>query len=350
MMRYTVFGESHGPGVGVVLTGLPPGFAPDMEAVAQDMRRRAPGNSPLATARREADAVRIVSGLFNGITTGSPLCALIDNTDTRSGDYSLIPRPGHADFAAQARYRGFQDYRGGGHFSGRLTAPLVFAGSLAKQLLAERRIEIFAHIRSIGPVADAAPDPVNPDLAALRTLAGKELAVLDDGQGERMRAAVLAAREGSNSIGGTIRCLVCGLPAGHGGPDLDETLEGVLARHLFAIPAVKGVEFGSGFALAAMHGSEANDALVPDSAGHTRTRTNHNGGINGGISNGMPLVFSVAFKPTPSIGLPQDSVDPVAGEAVRLELRGRHDPCIVPRAVPVIEAAAALALCAALGV
>ena len=350
MIRYILFGESHGPGIGVVVTGLPAGLAVDMEAVALEMRRRAPGNSPLATSRREADAVRIVSGLFNGTTTGSPLCALIDNTDTRSGDYSLIPRPGHADFAAQARYRGFQDYRGGGHFSGRLTAPLVFAGSLVKQILAGRGIEIFAHIRNIGPVADAVPDPVNPDLAALRALAGKELAVLDNGQGERMREAVLTARERLDSIGGSIRCLICGLPAGHGGPDLDDTLEGILGRHLFSIPAVKGVEFGSGFSLTRMYGSEANDALIPDADLGVRTRTNHNGGINGGISNGMPLVFSVAFKPTPSIGLPQDSVDPATGEAVRLELRGRHDPCIVPRAVPVVEAAAALALGEALGV
>jgi len=344
-MRYSLFGESHGPAIGIVLQGVPSGLELDMDFICAEMARRAPGRSPLATARHEKDAVNILSGVFEGRTCGSPLCGVIENTDTRSRDYAAtrwLARPGHADFAAHLRYRGFEDYRGGGHFSGRLTAPLVFAGAVAKLALRKQGVEVLAHVRQIAGIEDAPVDLAAPDLEALRAAGKKSFPVLDDEQGAAMQQAVLDARSDGDSVGGIIECFACGLPAGLGSPDFDENIETWLARHLFAVPAVKGIAFGAGFGFAALRGSQANDSFLPGR--EPRTRTNNNGGINGGISNGMPVAFSVVIKPTPSISREQDTVDMRTGEAAKLAVSGRHDPCILSRAVPVIEAAAALAL------
>lgn len=343
-MRYTIFGESHGPAIGVVLENVPSGLVLDMEAVAREMDRRAPGKNLLSTARREADAVKILSGLFEGRTCGTPLCGVIENTDTRSRDYQNdLPRPGHADYAAHIRYNGCNDYRGGGHFSGRLTAPLVFAGAVAKQILAQRGIYVGAHIRQIGPVEDERFDPVHTDPALFQTLAEKTFPTLSDLAGERMRKEIYDARERMDSVGGAIECAVVGMPAGLGSPDFGCNVEGILSQHLFAVPAVKAVEFGAGFGFAAMYGSQANDPLTM-AGDRVETTTNHTGGINGGITNGMPIVFSVALRPTASISQPQQTISLSRQENAELVVHGRHDPCVVHRAVPVIEAAAALAM------
>lgn len=349
-MRYSLFGESHGPAIGIVLQGVPSGLELDMDFIGAEMARRAPGKSPLATARSEKDAVRIISGVFEGRTCGTPLCGIIENTDTRSRDYAAtryLARPGHADFTAHLRYQGFEDYRGGGHFSGRLTAPLVFAGAVAKLLLRQKGVEVLARIKETAGVADIPLDLARPDVEALRAAGRKDFAVVDDTRGEAMQKAILEARAEGDSVGGVIECFALNLPAGKGGPDFDDNIETAIARHVFAVPAVKGLAFGSGFGLASMRGSEANDAFLPGEGIHTRT--NHNGGINGGISNGMPVVFSVVIKPTPSIGKEQDTVNMSTGEAARLVINGRHDPCILPRAVPVIEAVCALALSEVMG-
>ena len=326
MIAYTIFGESHGPGIGVVMTGLPSGLELDMEAVAAEMARRAPGRDKTSTPRKEADEPQILSGLFEGKTTGTPLCAVIYNTDTRSKDYSKLkdlPRPSHADYTASIRYGGFGDYRGGGHFSGRLTAPLVFAGAVAKQLLAQKGIEVESRIDLLGGVA-------NPTA-------------------EQIEEIILAAKAEADSVGGAVRCTVSGVPAGFGAPDIGENAEGIFAKHLFAVPGVKGIEFGAGFGFASMRGSEANDPFVMD-GDDVRTLTNHAGGINGGITNGMPLVFRVAMRPTPSIGKAQQTVSLSNGTNEILNIEGRHDPCIVKRALPVIEAAATLAVCEIMGI
>ena len=343
-MRYSIFGESHGPAVGVVLEGVPPGLELDLDAVRFDLSRRAPGKSPLSTARKEADQPQILSGVFEGRTTGAPLCAVIENTDTRSGDYAKtrdLARPGHADYPAHVRYQGFNDYRGGGHFSGRLTAPLVFAGGVAKQILAQRGVYVGAHISTVYGVNDEALE----DWESLRTCAAKDFPVLNDEKGAEMRDAILEAKNDQDSVGGAIECGVFGLPAGLGEPDFGRNAEGIFAQHLFAVPAVKGVSFGAGAAFALMRGSEANDPLYVDGDGSVKAEQNCAGGINGGITNGMPLVFEVTLRPTPSIARRQFTVDLAKGENAVLELTGRHDPCVVHRAVPAIEAAAALAAC-----
>lgn len=343
-MKYSIFGESHGPAIGVVLEGVPAGLELDLDAVRFDLARRAPGKSPLSTARKEADEPRILSGVFQGHTTGAPLCAVMENTDARSGDYEKtrdLARPGHADYPAHVRYGGFQDYRGGGHFSGRLTAPLVFAGGVAKQLLAQRGIFVGAHISTVYGVND---DPLE-DWESLRACAEKEFPVLNDEKGAEMQAAILEAKNEQDSVGGAIECAVFGLPAGLGGPDFGQNAEGIFAQHLFAVPAVKAVAFGAGTAFALMRGSEANDPLYVDEDGSVKAEQNCAGGINGGITNGMPLVFEATLRPTPSIARQQFTVDLAKGENAVLELAGRHDPCVVHRAAPVIEAAAALAAC-----
>ena len=351
-MNYTVFGESHGNAIGVTLTGVPAGLVLDMDAMKFDMDRRATGKNKLSTARKEADEIEFLSGLFEGKTTGTPLTLIIRNTDQHSKDYSQLkthPRPSHADYSGQVRYSGCNDYRGGGHFSGRLTAPLVAAGAIAKQLLAQQGVFVGAHIASVAHIQDASLDPTSDQREALRAVAAKEFPVLNDEAGAQMQQAILQAREEQDSVGGTIECMVCGLPVGLGTPDLDENVEGIFARHLFAVPAVKGLEFGAGFALAQMRGSQANDPFYME--GDTvRTRTNHSGGVNGGITNGMPVVFTVAMRPTPSIAKEQDTVDLTVMQNAKLSIHGRHDPCIVHRAVPVIEAAAALAACQLLGI
>ena len=325
-MTYTVFGESHGPAIGVVVSGLPSGVLLDIDAIGAEMARRAPGKDRTSTARKEPDVPEILSGVFEGKTTGTPLAAIIRNTDTRSGDYSKLkdlPRPGHGDYAGFVRYAGYNDYRGGGHFSGRLTAPLVFAGAVAKQILAERGITVSSRISMLG----CAKDPTDRQV--------------DD--------IILAARDDGDSVGGCIACAVSGMPAGFGAPDLGENAEGIFAKHLFAVPAVKGVAFGAGFGFASMRGSEANDPFYMD-GGAVKTRTNHAGGINGGITNGMPVTFEIVIRPTPSIAQEQQTVSLSRGTDETLVITGRHDPCIVKRAMPVIEAAAALATMELIGI
>jgi chorismate synthase len=342
--RISLFGESHGPGVGIVLNGLPPGFAPDWAEIRREMRRRAPGGGDLTTARREADEMEILSGVFQERTTGAPLCALIRNRDTRSADYEELrskPRPGHSDYPAFVRYGGFQDYRGGGHFSGRLTAPLVFAGALIRQILRERGVTIGAHILRVRDVTDSdfAGTVLSAELFA--ALSARELPVLDEAAGTRMAEAIRAAKKARDSVGGVVECAVLGLEPGLGAPFFD-SVESTLAHLLFSVPAVKGVSFGSGFDLAARLGSESNDAYYYDADGRVRTRTNHCGGILGGLTTGMPLICRAAIKPTASIAQEQETVDLSRGVAAALMIRGRHDPCIVPRAVPVVESAVAL--------
>ena len=348
-MRYTIFGESHGPAIGVTLEGVPAGLELDMDFIRSELARRAPGQNAMTTARKEADEPEILSGVFEGKTTGTPLCAVIFNTDTRSRDYAQLknlPRPGHADYPAHVRYQGFNDYRGGGHFSGRLTAPLVFAGAIAKQILAQRGITVGAHISSIYGVNDEALE----DWDTLKGVADKDFPVLNDEKGQEMQEAILEAKEDQDSVGGSIECGVFGLPAGYGSPDFGENAEGIFSQYLFAVPAVKAVAFGAGTAFSLMRGSEANDPLYVDEHGNVGAEQNCAGGINGGITNGMPLVFEVTMRPTPSIARTQFTIDMNRMEHAELELQGRHDPCVVPRAVPVIEAAAALAACQLLGI
>lgn len=325
-MRHIIFGESHGPAIGVVLEGVPSGVALDMDFILAELARRAPGQNIYSTARQESDIPQILSGVFEGRTTGTPLCAVIENADKRSGDYANLknhPRPGHADYAGGLRYGGYNDYRGGGHFSGRLTAPLVFAGAVAKLILKERGVEVTSYISRLGGLE--CPDR------------------------DKREAAILAAKEELDSVGGAIRCTVTGLPAGLGAPDYGRNVEGIFTQQLFAVPALKAVAFGAGFAFADMRGSQANDAFYVD-GGAVKTRTNHTGGINGGITNGMPVEFEAAFRPTPSIAREQDTVDLETMTDTKLAIRGRHDPCVVQRAVPVVEAAAALAACQVLGI
>lgn len=341
----TIFGESHGTAIGAVLDGLPAGEVIDWDAVRTEMARRAPGKNALSTARSEKDAFTIDSGYFNGHTTGTPLCMRIVNGDHHSKDYDQlrhVMRPGHADYSGKIRYGGYNDYRGGGHFSGRLTAPLVFAGAVASQVLARHGITIGAHILQIGSVCDRKFSPLGEDAALLQKLKTHTLPVLDTDKAAAMEAEILAAKQDQDSIGGSIECIIQGLPAGIGDPFFD-SVESKLSQMMFSIPAVKGIAFGDGFDLAAMRASQANDDFYYDQQ-TVKTRTNHNGGINGGITNGMPVVFQLAVKPTPSISQPQQTIDTDTKQNCTLEITGRHDPCIVQRAVPVVEAAAAWTL------
>lgn len=325
-MKYIIFGESHGPAIGVTIENPPPGLVLDWDFINTEMARRAPGKSPLATPRKEADAVEILSGVYEGRTTGTPLCAVIRNTDTRSGDYSQmadLPRPGHGDFAGHVRYEGYNDVRGGGHFSGRLTAPLVFAGALAKLILREKGIQVRSEISNIAGAANPAPETI-------------------------ARLISEAAADG-DSVGGAIRCRISGVSAGLGAPDFGRNAEGIIAQYLFAVPAIKALSFGAGYDFAAMRGSQANDPFYMD-GDRVKTRTNHAGGINGGITNGMPIEFEVVFRPTPSIAKAQDTVSLSEKKDAKLEITGRHDPCIVPRAQVAVEAAAALAVCELMGI
>ena len=344
-IKISVFGESHGGGIGVVIDGLPAGEAIDFDAVLAQMARRAPGRDKTATPRKESDTPRVLSGMLGGVLTGAPLCAVIENTNTRSQDYGDLlakPRPGHSDYTAYIKYHGANDIRGGGHFSGRITAPLVFAGAVCRQLLERRGIQIAAHIQSVGSIHDKPFDPVAVPSALIKRLSASFFALIDESAEGPVRAEIEAARLAQDSVGGMIECAVTGLPAGVGEPMFDG-LESAIAKAVFGVPAVKGIEFGAGFALAAMRGSRANDAFCYQN-GHVVTETNHCGGILGGIANGMPLIFRCAVKPTPSISQPQKTVDLQTGENTVLTIHGRHDPCIVPRAVPVIEAVTALAI------
>lgn len=344
-VKITIFGQSHSEAIGVVIDGLPVGEEIDMAEVQKFMARRAPGQNAWSTPRKEADLPRVVSGLFEGKTCGAPLCAVIENTNTRSKDYDKLkdlPRPGHADFTAWVKYDGCNDHRGGGHFSGRLTAPLCFAGAVCKQILERKGIHVGAHILSIQGVKEQPFDAVEIDGETMQAVAAKAFPVQDDKAGEEMQAAIAAARAKGDSVGGIVECAVTGLPVGVGEPMFDG-LESVLAQAVFAIPAVKGVEFGAGFAVAELFGSENNDAFIYED-GAVKTKTNHHGGSLGGISSGMPLVFRAAFKPTPSISMEQATISISKRENDKLAVTGRHDPCIVPRAVPVVEAAAAVAV------
>lgn len=339
-IKLSIFGESHGKAIGIVIGGLPAGEPVDEDEIFREMQRRAPGNSDLSTPRKESDRAEIVSGIFNGKTTGAPLCAFIKNENAHSNEYDFShPRPGHADFSAYEKYKGFNDYRGGGHFSGRLTAPLVFAGSIARQILLRRGVAVGAHIKQIGNITDTSFTDINKIL--LEDLAKQSFPLLNKDIKNAMEALILKAKADSDSVGGVIECAACAVPAGLGEPFF-ASMESVISSMMFSIPAVKGVSFGSGFDLAAMQASEANDPIrIENNA--IITTTNHNGGINGGITNGMPVVCAVAFKPTPSIAKQQLTVNLDTMQNEPVTIKGRHDPCIVPRAVAVVEAA--LALC-----
>lgn len=336
-LSLTLFGESHGAAVGAVLDGLAPGIPVDVAAVERQLARRRPKGAA-DTARREADRFEILSGVFEGRTTGTPLCIAIRNEEAHPGDYAYgVARPSHADFAAHCKYHGCEDYRGGGHFSGRVTAGLVAAGAIVLGALGRAGVRIGTHVLRCGGVADRPFGDVEADLAALE---GAEFPALDAAQGERMVARILEAKAELDSVGGVTQTAIAGLPAGLGEPWFD-SVEGVLSHALFSLGGVKGVEFGLGFGLAERTGGACNDEFCME-GGAVRTRTNHNGGVNGGITNGMPVTFQCAVKPTPSIARRQRTVDFTKGEEAEIEIRGRHDPAIVRRIVPVIDAVSAL--------
>ena len=340
-LKLSIFGQSHGPSIGMTLDGIPAGLPVDVEKLQTFLNRRAPGQNDWSTPRKEEDRPEFLAGLLDGYTCGAPIAAVIHNKNTRSGDYANLkdcPRPGHADYTAQIKYGGFQDAAGGGHFSGRLTAPLCIAGGLCKQWLEEMGIRIGAHILTIGECGDRYFEPTDPEIESVPA----NFPVLDSDSGKAMQELIAQARAAGDSMGGIIECAVTGLPAGIGEPMFGGA-ESRIAQIVYGIPAVKGVEFGVGFGCACLPGSQSNDDFeIID--GKIVTQTNHAGGILGGITNGMPLIFSVAMKATPSIAAPQQSISLSRMETTTLEIKGRHDPCIVPRAVPVIEAAAAIAI------
>ncbi|MBR6954051.1 MAG: chorismate synthase [Clostridia bacterium] len=341
-LRLSIFGQSHGPAVGITVEGLPAGMRVDEEALRQALARRAPGRSPLTTPRREQDEPEFLSGIRDGVLTGQPLCAIFRSRDQHSGDYEDPldrPRPGHADYTGHVRFYGFEDSRGGGSFSGRLTAPLVLAGALAAQFLRAQGIRIASHISRLGSLRD---DPIGEAGGDLGFLAGMVLPTLRPGLAGEMEALILRAKAEGDSLGGAVTCRVDGLPAGLGAPFFD-SVESTLARLLFSVPGIKAVSFGDGFDFAGGRGSEMNDAFRVE-AGRVVTATNHSGGVNGGITNGMPLLFTCAVRPTPSIARPQETVSLSRMENVPLTVRGRHDPCLLPRVCPVVEAVAATGL------
>lgn len=344
-IRVSIFGESHGNAIGINIDGLPSGFQIDMDKVMVEMARRAPGKSPLSTTRKEGDIPEILSGYFEGKTTGTPLCAIIRNSNTKSKDYSKLKdvmRPGHADYTGHVRYDGFNDYRGGGHFSGRITAPLVFAGAVCKQILESKGITIAAHVNSIGNIQDKSFLDTDITKELIDSFKGRELPLINSSLEETIRNEIIDARNNLDSIGGTIECAVLGIKPGVGNPFFD-SVESTLAHLMFSVPAVKGIEFGKGFDISKMRGSEANDEYYLDGK-DIKTRTNNNGGILGGITNGMPIIFNVAIKPTASIFRQQKTVDISTMEETTLSIEGRHDPCIVQRALPVIEAVTAIGI------
>ena len=344
ILRVSIFGQSHGKAIGVNIDGLPAGEPIDLEELNAFLDRRKPGKSPLSTARKESDTPVFLSGLENGVTCGFPLCAVIENSDQHSSDYSELadkPRPSHADYTARVKWGGHADMRGGGHFSGRLTAPLCIAGGIAKQILARRGIFVGAHLAAVGTENDA-PFPLHPTAELFDAIAAKPFPVVDDGAGDRMQALILEARQDLDSVGGIIECAAIGLPAGLGDP-MFGGVENRLAAALFGIPAVKGVEFGLGFGSSRLRGSENNDPFTGED-GTVVTASNRAGGILGGITTGMPVTLRTAIKPTPSISRPQQTVRLSAMENAELVIRGRHDPCIAHRAVPVVEAVTATVL------
>ena len=341
MIKLSIFGQSHGPGIGMTLDGVPAGLPVDLEELQAFLNRRAPGQNDWSTPRKEEDRPEFLAGLVDGYTCGAPIAAMIRNSNTRSKDYSNLkdcPRPGHADYTAQVKYKGYQDVAGGGHFSGRLTAPLCIAGGLCKQWLEKEGIRIGAHIVQIGLMNGEYFDPMNPEFDKI----GSIFPTLTAEAAETMRETIAKARAEGESVGGTVECAVTGLPVGLGEP-MFGGMESRIAQIVYGIPAVKAVEFGWGDSFGIVSGSESNDDYVIKD-GIVKTLTNHCGGILGGITNGMPLIFSATFKPTPSISKQQQSVSLSRMENTTLEVKGRHDPCIVPRAVPVVEAAAAIAI------
>ena len=336
-LRFTIFGQSHSPAVGVTIEGIPPGSRVDLEALNAFLARRAPGRNDWSTARREADRPEFLSGIKDGKVCGGPVTAIIRNTDARSGDYAPYfdrPRPGHADYTAAVKYGPARDAAGGGHFSGRLTAPLCIAGGICLQLLERQGVRVKARIASVADVADEGDILTDP--------VGETFPTLSAPRGEAMKSRIARAAAEGDSVGGVVECAVTGLPAGLGDP-MFGGMESRLAAVLFGIPAVKGVEFGAGFRAAGLRGSENNDPFALKD-GRVVTLTNHAGGILGGITTGMPLVFRTAFKPTPSIAREQRTVDLASLTETTIAVAGRHDPCIVPRAVPCVEAAAAAAI------
>ena len=340
-LKLSIFGQSHGPAIGMTLDGIPAGLPVDAEKLQTFLNRRAPGQNDLSTPRKEEDKPEFLGGILDGFTCGAPIAAVIYNHNTRSCDYDNLkncPRPAHADYTAQVKYGGFQDAAGGGHFSGRLTAPLCIAGGLCKQWLEEMGIHVAAHILAIGECGDYYFDPMDPEIESVSDV----FPVLNPEAGIAMKEYIGQAMAAGDSVGGIIECAVTGLPAGIGEP-MFGGVESRLAQILYAIPAVKGVEFGIGFDCACVPGSQSNDdfAIVD---GKIVTVTNNSGGILGGITNGMPVLFSVAIKATPSISCPQNSVNLNTMTETPLDIKGRHDPCIVPRAIPVVEAAAAIAI------
>ena len=344
-IRLALFGESHGAAIGITIDGIPAGLQLDMDEILFEMARRAPGKSRIATARKESDMPEILSGVKDGVTTGTAITAIIRNSNQHSADYGDKPdvlRPGHADYTGNVRYFGFQDHRGGGHFSGRLTAPIVFAGAVCRQYLSQHGITIGAHVESIRDIHDERFDPMLQWIPDRDRLRREVIPTIDPAKSAAMEEAVTEARAQGDSLGGVIECAVVGLPAGLGAPFFD-SVESILSHLMFSVPAVKGIEFGLGFAGAGLTGSQCNDEMTY--AGETiHIVTNHAGGINGGISNGNPVIFRVAVRPTPSIAKAQHTVSLQNRTNVLTGTGGRHDPCIVPRAVPVIEAMAAIGI------
>lgn len=341
--KISVFGESHGIAIGVVIDGLPPGILLDIEKINSEMDRRKPGRNTYTTQRKEGDNVEIISGFFNGHTTGTPLCGIIRNTDKRSADYEEIKnimRPGHADYTGKVLYKGFGDYRGGGHFSGRLTAPIVFAGAIAYQYLQQNGVTIGTHLLQIGEIEDIRMDPVKINAEELEKLRQMDFPVINEDASKRMKTRINRAKKESDSVGGLLETAIINLSTGLGAP-MFQSFESKLASFVFSIPATKGIEFGAGFKFPGMCGSEANDPFCYENE-KVKTKTNHSGGINGGITNGMPVVFRTAIRPTPSIGKPQHTIDINKMNETVYSIQGRHDPCIALRAVPVLDAAAAI--------
>lgn len=337
-IRLSVFGESHGEAIGCVIDGLPAGVKLDMEKINKEMARRAPGRDKTSTPRKESDTPVILSGVLDGVTTGAPLAMEIRNSNTKSGDYKnimTVPRPSHSDYPAYIKYSGNNDIRGGGHFSGRLTAPIVFAGAIAKQILEDKGIKIGAHISQVGNVFDTPFDKNEISKEVLEDIAQNTFPTISREKETEMRAVIEDARLKTDSVGGAIECAVVGMPVGVGG-NMFDTVESKLSAAVFGVPAVKGIEFGMGFDFAGEYASNVNDCYRVEN-GEVKLVSNNNGGILGGMTTGAPIVFSVAIKPTPSIALPQQSVNLETMENETLVIKGRHDPCIVPRAVPVIE-------------
>ncbi len=345
-LKMMIFGESHGHSIGAVIEGLPPGIELDMEFIKSEMRRRAPGRNEISTARKEADEFIIQSGYFENKTTGMPLSIVIKNSDTHSKDYSILKdtmRPSHGDYPGNVKYMGYNDYRGGGSFSGRLTAPLVFAGAVAKEILKQQGILVGSHIFSIKDINDESFDEVKVDDNLLNELREKEIPVINDEKAKLMKEVILKAKGEQDSVGGIIECIIANVPTGLGEPYFN-SVESKISQGMFSVPGVKGIEFGEGFNITKLMGSEANDSFYIDENNQIKTKTNNNGGVLGGLTTGMPITFKVAMKPTPSIGKPQETVNIKTMKDTILEIKGRHDPCIVQRAVPVIESIGAFVI------